>query len=610
MHRLHVLWLGLLLVPAPARAALPICGAAGDDAITSVTPPLYRGADVGRGLVVEGSARAGATGVELRLAGGVPNTLALSGAGTVQPWSMAIAASSVEALPDGVIPISLRVLLPGGDSAIGQGSSFEKNVQPPAPVTDLFATADASSVALRWRNPVDADLERVRILRSTSRFATAPDDVSGQAVAFEGSASSFLDGNRTAGTWLYTVFARDLAGNWSAGATASATVDATTGGGDVSFAFGDTFDSCESAGFDAQWLVDGRWYCRSGRVRGETAGGTMLVAQLLGETVVSSKLWLTSVASGSGVVARAGGGSGYAAQLVPGVGVQLVRRGATPAVLATAARSISALVGYRVLLRVTGSAPVVLEAALDGVVVATASDGSPARIASGYAGLLSGSDARTQFEEFTLSGSGGSGATPVPPPEPAPAPAPEPSPPPPSPPLATSFVDDFDACDSTSDLGTRWTTAGRWYCTALRARGESAAGLAMANVTFTGDLAVRARVVHTGAASGSGIVSRRSGGSYYLARLVSTGRVELVRVTNGLERLLASAPVASATTASHSLRLVTRGTSPVQLALEVDGRPIASFTDDAAERLSDGGVGLLSGSGARTQFDDFRAEPP
>lgn len=187
----------------------------------------------------------------------------------------------------------------------------------------------------------------------------------------------------------------------------------------------------------------------------------------------------------------------------------------------------------------------------------------------------------------------------------------EPPPPPPPPPPpgdeVASFTDDFDACTSANDLGARWSVQGRWYCQTQRARGETAGGRALAAAVLPRDVSVRARVLFSSSlADASGVIARSDGTKFYGARLRRTG-ADLVRVDGSTTTVLGSVSFAIDPAASHRVQLVATGAGPVSLSVAIDGVTRLTATDAAPGPPSGGGVGLLSGANARTQFDDFVA---
>lgn len=360
--------------------------------------------------------------------------------------------------------------------------------------------------------------------------------------------------------------------------------------GDV---FTDDFDACSaSADLGEGWAVTGRWYCASGRARGESANGLALVGGTTTDVEVAVRMRLTGAASGSGPVARADDGAFYAARVLSTGSVQLVRTsGAISTVLGIAPASVPADSTNLIGLRVTGTNPVRLQAFFNDALLLDVTDASAVRLLSGATGMLSGSQARTQFDDFSRRASGG-------------------SPPPPPPPGDETFADDFDDCTSTTDLGSSWTIEGRWYCASGRARGESANRLATANAAVPADVMVQARLRLTGDGTGSGVVARAAGSSFYAARLLSTGRLQLVRMDAGAPTVLADVAVSLAAGETHSLGLTVTGGAPVALTATFNGTTVATATDASPERLASGAAGLLSGSSARTQFDDFSVTAP
>lgn len=361
-------------------------------------------------------------------------------------------------------------------------------------------------------------------------------------------------------------------------------------GGAVSFS--DDFDACASDNdLGQRWDSAPGFYCTAGRARGEAASALAYArTDALTDTTVSGRVRLAG-SSRSGLFVRGSSAGYYAARLVEGEGVELVRvRGGATEVLARATRTIDSAT-YRLSLSAVGDDPVSLRVDFEGAQVLSVSDGSSSRLSAGRGGLLSGTVARTQFDDFVLSAEVG-------------APGEEPPPDPP----AASFSDDFDACVSSTDLAAGWTVQGRWYCQAGRARGESVSALALARALLPADVSVQARVKLTGTATGSGVVARAGEGSFYAARLLASGRVEILRIDAGRETVLASVlhPVGDGGT----LRLEVTGQSPVQLNVFLDGAPVASATDSSSARRLSGSAGLLSGTVARTQFDDFVARGP
>jgi len=359
--------------------------------------------------------------------------------------------------------------------------------------------------------------------------------------------------------------------------------------------FSDNFDACTSSvDLGPNWVVNGRWLCVAQRARGEVAAAIATAnTAALTDTGVQARVQLTGIATQSGVVARAtaNGSAYYAARLLSTGRLQIIRvAGGTTTVLADVAVPAPGTALHTVRLTATGSAPVALAALLDGTPAATATDASAARLLSGRAGLLSGTVARTQYDDFAVQTA---------------AAAPPPPPPPPPPGTVVNFADNFNACTSAVDLGANWIVNGRWLCVGGRARGEVLQAIATAITAPMGDTSVQARVQLTGVATGSGVVARAAGGSYYAARVLATQRLQIVRVTPAGTTVLADVPATVPVNAFTTVRLVVSGAATVQLDASLNGVPLASATDTSAARLSAGSAGLLSGTVARTQFDDF-----
>lgn len=89
----------------------------------------------------------------------------------------------------------------------------------------LSATPDSDGhVAVRWTNPTESDFNTTRVLWSEDATPTGPDDPQAE-VAYEGTGTATALGPLASGTRVYVgAFASDSEGNWSAEASASATV--------------------------------------------------------------------------------------------------------------------------------------------------------------------------------------------------------------------------------------------------------------------------------------------------------------------------------------------------------------------------------------------------
>ncbi|HEY9583182.1 MAG TPA: hypothetical protein VJK09_02640 [Candidatus Paceibacterota bacterium] len=94
----------------------------------------------------------------------------------------------------------------------------------PANPSNFIAEYQSSSkmIKLTWNNPKDSDFSLVRILRSTSFFPGAPDE---GTLVYEGANENFFDSDIIPGvTYYYTIFSRNIAGNYSSGAVDAETV--------------------------------------------------------------------------------------------------------------------------------------------------------------------------------------------------------------------------------------------------------------------------------------------------------------------------------------------------------------------------------------------------
>ncbi len=122
--------------------------------------------------------------------------------------------------------VAIRSADASGNSA-SDGAAFTTLADlPPGNVVNLTATPGNAQVALSWTNPTDADFSNVILVFRTDRFPTSPTD---GTVIYSASGTSFLHTGLTNGVlYYYTIFAVDVAGNLSSGATASATPVAPT----------------------------------------------------------------------------------------------------------------------------------------------------------------------------------------------------------------------------------------------------------------------------------------------------------------------------------------------------------------------------------------------
>ncbi len=97
----------------------------------------------------------------------------------------------------------------------------------PSAATDFTAVSSGSSAQLAWTNPV-SDFSSVTIRRSTSAYPSSITD--GSAVTSGSSSTSYTDNALSDGTYYYSLFAIDAAGNASSAAQGTVTIDGTAPG--------------------------------------------------------------------------------------------------------------------------------------------------------------------------------------------------------------------------------------------------------------------------------------------------------------------------------------------------------------------------------------------
>lgn len=111
-------------------------------------------------------------------------------------------------------------------STLTVGSATVIDKTPPASMGSFTATGRVGKVELGWSNPMDADISRVEIIRSTIDF---PATRTGYTPIYVGTGTTYVDTNVTNGiTYYYTGFAYDTVGNISQPCTATATSDTDT----------------------------------------------------------------------------------------------------------------------------------------------------------------------------------------------------------------------------------------------------------------------------------------------------------------------------------------------------------------------------------------------
>lgn len=105
---------------------------------------------------------------------------------------------------------------------------MDSDTVPPSAPTSFTATVSgipASTVNLSWVNPV-ADFASVTIRRSTTNYPTSITE--GTAVATNITSTSYADVGLANGTYYYSIFAKDIVGNVSTSAQATAIVNVVT----------------------------------------------------------------------------------------------------------------------------------------------------------------------------------------------------------------------------------------------------------------------------------------------------------------------------------------------------------------------------------------------
>ena len=105
---------------------------------------------------------------------------------------------------------------PEYDAATDPDAGTQPDIQ--NPVTGFTATAGLEEVSLSWTNPVSGSAG-VIICFSTSAFPDSPED---GAEVYDGTGTSFIHTNITAGTYYYSAFAYDESNTFSERATAEA----------------------------------------------------------------------------------------------------------------------------------------------------------------------------------------------------------------------------------------------------------------------------------------------------------------------------------------------------------------------------------------------------
>ncbi|MDB4978130.1 MAG: hypothetical protein JWM56_316 [Candidatus Peribacteria bacterium] len=96
---------------------------------------------------------------------------------------------------------------------------FTQTIDPPTAVT---ATEGATSISLSWTNATNAQFDSVSIRRSTSSYPATVTD--GTAVTSGLTGTSFTDTGLTGGRYYYSLFTKDISGNYSEAANVSGVI--------------------------------------------------------------------------------------------------------------------------------------------------------------------------------------------------------------------------------------------------------------------------------------------------------------------------------------------------------------------------------------------------
>ncbi len=95
----------------------------------------------------------------------------------------------------------------------------------PSRPSSFTLTGSGASSLLAWTNPVDADFASITVRRSASSYPTTY--TGGTAVTSNVTGTSYTNSGLSDGTYYYSIFARDLRGNYSRASTGSVAIDST-----------------------------------------------------------------------------------------------------------------------------------------------------------------------------------------------------------------------------------------------------------------------------------------------------------------------------------------------------------------------------------------------
>jgi hypothetical protein len=125
-------------------------------------------------------------------------------------------------LADGTYYYSVFTIDTAGNISIPARVTVPVDTTPPAAVTSLVAGVSGSTVTLTWANP-GTDFGGIGIRRSQSAYPATITD--GDLVVHGLVATTRADSGLLDGTYYYSVFVRDVLGNYSAAANVTAVVD-------------------------------------------------------------------------------------------------------------------------------------------------------------------------------------------------------------------------------------------------------------------------------------------------------------------------------------------------------------------------------------------------
>ncbi len=341
----------------------------------------------------------------------------------------------------------------------------------------------------------------------------------------------------------------------------------------------DTFN--RTSGLGSKWRVDFGSFTTDGThaVSGAppSQGHWASIVPALGtnDYAISADLIVPAGSHQSGVVARSGTAGAfdrdlYAAQLDTAGTLKLYRRNAHVwTLLASTPVTVVAGTSYNLKLVVAGASSVQLEVWLDGRRKLAHADSSTSRLLAGIPGI-EGHDAGVKYRNVQVTSA-----------------APH------------LFADAFDR---TTGLGASWQTVYGAFTTdgTYAISGTPPANGNWARVVpalGTNDYAVSADLIVPAGARTSGLVARSSDASafdkdLYAAQLDTSGAIRLYRRNSWTWTQLASTPETLVAGTSYNLKLVVAGSSPVRLAVWLNGVQRLAYDDSSSSRLTTGGAGL------------------